>query len=56
MVGFVKDVLGCWPMNHHKLMSNALYMKWRCRGRLVEFKLCLDGVDVRCSSFEVHTP
>ena len=39
MVDLVVDVLGRWPTDHHELMSNTLHMKWRGRGRLVEFKL-----------------
>ena len=41
MVDFVKDVLAHWPFDDDELMSHAVRMKWRCRGRLAELKLVM---------------
>ena len=41
MVDLVKDVLRGWSTKYHKKMSYGWHMKWRRRGRLVEFKLLM---------------
>ena len=41
MADLVKDVLACWSTKHHKDVADGWHMKWRCRGRLIEFKLLM---------------